>query len=198
MDGKIKRHYLFNKNITSRAYDIILEKERSVIKTYKYTIVTDGDVTAEDNWIKEERRALRLNPSLFCIGITFDMANLPLKTFPDASGWIPPDISRGGIGYFEALTGMHFVMFRSQGLISFLDHKLKTGDNFIDGNIKKYVYETLHKKWGRTKRSQGVHLTWDLYHDLEHPYTKLKTGKSFHDTWYHNESSSYKLMEFNA
>lgn len=191
--GLIKRYYLFEKNITSRAYDIILEHEQEEIKNYKYVVITDGDVTSTDEWIKEEKRALVFNPSLFCIGITFDMSNLPLNTFPDAAGWIPPDISKGGIAYREALTGMHFVMFRSSGLLNFLKYKIKKDINFIDGNIKEYVYETLHKKWGRTKKSRGIHLTWDLYQDLNHPYTKLKTSKSFKDTWYHKRSSKFTV-----
>jgi len=194
--GLLARYYLFEDNITSRAYDIILEKEREIIKRYKYVIVTDGDVSSNNNWIAEEKRALTFNPSLFCIGITFDMNNLPLKTFPDASGWIPPDISRGGIGHVEALTGMHCVMFRTPGLLSFLDYKNEHNINFIDDNIKQYVYQTLHQKWGRTKKARGVHLTWDLYHDLNHPYTLLKTGKSFQDTWYHNKSSDYTFRDF--
>jgi hypothetical protein len=62
--------------------------------------------------------------------------------------------------------------------------------------MHRFCYEVLHKKWARTKRATAYHLTWDLYGDKNHPYTKMKLAKSFKETWYHKDLAGYSVQDF--
>jgi hypothetical protein len=194
--GKIKRYYLFDDNIASNAFSVVLERERSVIKKHNLVMLTDGDLTCKgDDWLKEEMGILKANPSVFVCGISLDMFNLPIKTFPEASNWIPPDISEQK-DYFEARTGLHLLTFSSADLLGFLDWFKASEHPFVDSTLHYYCYDILHKKWARTKKAKAHHLTWDLYNDLENSYTKLKTGKSHKETWFHLKKAGFSLKEY--
>jgi len=194
--GLVKRHYLFEKNITNNALRMIFLEERKLIKKSKYMILTDGDLVPDnENWLEEEIEILKQHRDVFGCGISLDMSNLPLETFPDAVGWIPPDKQEFD-DYYEALTGGHLVIMRGKEFDMFStwrdQHKLPQ----IDGQMHRFAYEVLHKKWARTKRSKAYHLTWDLYHDKNHPYTRMKMEKSFQETWHHAEESPFTLTSY--
>ncbi|HSX23595.1 MAG TPA: hypothetical protein VLE74_00645 [Candidatus Saccharimonadales bacterium] len=194
--GLIKRYYLFDQNITNNAYDVVVNKELKNIKKSPYVIITDGDLTSKnEDWLNEELEILRHNPDVFACGISLDKSNLPIATFPEAKDWIPPD-KREETMFFETYTGLHLVLIRGRELHNFINWKDSNGLHFVDGVMHRYCYEVLHKKWCRTKNSVAYHLTWDLYMDRKHPYTKMKLQKSFQDTWYHQRKASYRLKEY--
>lgn len=192
----IRRYYLFDKNITSNAYDVILAHERQNIQYAQYVLVTDGDIVCPDSkWLKEEKHILKRHQDVFVCGTTLSLSNLPTATFPEAKNWIPQDMAQHR-DYIEALTGGHLLLFRSSELLDFIDWKDKHDKHFVDGVLHRYCYDVLGKKWARTKKTNTLHLTWDLYSDLDHPYTKLKTGKSFQDTWYHSKTSPFTITNY--
>ena len=194
--GLVKRHYLLEQNITGNALGVIIDRERKFIKKSKYTMVTDGDIETQNrNWLDEQRNILKNHHDVFTCGISLSMSNLPLATFPESKDWIPPDISEQP-DFFEAFTGAHLLLFRSKELLSFMDWKNRNDLPFVDGSLHRYCTEVIHKKWARTKRASALHLTWDLYHDITHPYTQFKLGKSFKQTWYHGKTAAYKLTEY--
>lgn len=196
--GQVARYYLFDENITGNAYDMILTKELDNIRTSPFVMVSDGDLTTKDTrWLTEETRILKRHKDIFACGITLDRINLPLKAFPDAEGWIPPDIKEYP-DFYEAYTGGHLLLFRGSQFAEFMDWKNERELNFVDGIMHDYCYTQLHMKWSRTKKSKAIHLTWDLYQDPNHPYTKMKTQKSFKDTWYHADKSNYTLVNFSS
>jgi hypothetical protein len=194
--GLIKRYYLFDKNITGYAFAVVLDKERDIVKQYNLTMLTDGDLTTKHTgWLDEEISILKNNPEVYACAVSLDKSNLPLKAFPEAKGWVPPDISVQD-NYYEGRTGAHLLLLSSTSVLDFLDFQQERKVPFVDSSMHYYCYNELHKKWARTKDSTVYHLTWDLYKDPEHPYTKLKTQKSHEDTWYHQEASDYKLTEY--
>lgn len=185
--GNIKAHYRLEENITGNAYALIAEELREKIYKSKYVLITDGDVTCDNTeWLKEELMILDKHQDVWCCGISMDLSNLPLQTFPDARSWIPNDISIQ-VDYYETITGIHLLLNRTKDFFEFLDWKTQQGLNFVDGNMHKYCYDMKHKKWARTKQAQAYHLTWDLYADARHPYTKMKTDKSFKDHWHNGK-----------
>ena len=194
--GLVKRYYQLDENVTGNALGIVIEKERDIIHKSKYVIVTDGDIESNNHeWLKEQKNILKNNSDVFSCGISLDMSNLPLKTFPEAKNWIPPDESEQP-DYFEVYTGVHLLLMRSKELLSFMDWKNQEDLAFVDGNLHKYCTSVLHKKWARTKNTKAIHLTWDLYHDRNHPYTKFKLSKSFQSTWYHQKTSDFTLTKY--
>jgi hypothetical protein len=192
----IKRYYLFDENITSNAMVAILDKEIDRIAKSPYTIITDGDLISNDqDWLGEEMKILKNNKNVFACGISLDMSNLPIKAFPEAKSWIPPDVSEQP-DYYEAATGGHLMMLRGKDFAEYIRWKNENKVLHIDNEMRKYCYDLLHKKWARTKKSKAYHLTWDLYADKNHPYTKFRSQKSFKETWNHSKKAAYKLYEY--
>lgn len=194
--GVIKRYYLFDENITSTAFDIVTLSELALIKKSPFVLITDGDITStNEGWLDEELRILERNSNVFACGISLDKTNLPTEAFPEAEHWIPPDI-REHTDFYEVFTGLHLLLLSGTNLAGFLAWKQANSLNFVDANMHQYSHNVLQKKWSRTKISEAYHLTWDLYHDPEHPYTKLKTSKSHQDIWHHKRTSSFSLEEY--
>lgn len=194
--GLIQRHYLLDENVTGTAYDVVINHEKKLIESRKFVMLTDGDITCDSpGWLAEETRVLKKHRDVFACGVTFDQVNLPTETFPEATEWIPPDKSVNA-DYFETYTGGHLLLFRSFELLNFLDWQQQNDKPFVDGVLHDYCTNVLHKKWARTKKAKAYHLTWDLYKDLNHPYTKLKLSQSFQATWYHGKKSGFRLNEY--
>jgi len=194
--GIVKRHYLFEKNVTGAAYSAAIKNEQSLLEKSSFAVITDGDITVVNgDWLKEELRVLKKHDDVFAIGTTLSKRNLPLATFPDANGWIPKDIHENR-DYFEVNTGAHLLLLRTRELLDFMDWKEKNGLQFVDGSLHRYAAEVIHKKWARTKHTEAYHLTWDLYFDRNHPYTKMKLDKSFNATWHHSDTSDFTVSSY--
>jgi len=194
-DSKISRHYLFDKNITNNAFDVVLHDELSHIIKHKLIVITDGDLTVEypQDWLKESLKLMKYK-DVFCAGSGLMLDNLPTKTFPDAATWVPELIN--DTPFHEGRTGCHMLMMKGKDLASFLKWKDYNNKSFADGEINRFCYEVSKKKWARTNENLAYHLTWDLYQDLNNEYTKLKTNKSFEATWYHKNTSEYNLTTY--
>lgn len=194
--GVVSRYYLFKENITGNAYGAVLDNEIDTVKKSPLVLVTDGDLTAlNQSWLDEEKEILNNNAEVFTCGISLNMFNLPLKAFPEAVNWIPLDRAVYD-GFIEAVTGVHLLLFRGDELASFVDWWRENKTPFVDGELHKYCYEVIGKKWARTKYSKARHLTWDLYADLEHTYTKKKTSKNFRSTWLHQKTASFEFIDY--
>lgn len=193
--GLVSRCFLFDENISNNAFEVILRRELDYAR-HAHVLVTDGDLLPlEDGWLDEEQTVLRRHPEVFCIGGTLDMANLPLQTFPDAGDWIPADRADHG-DYVEAFTGAYFLMFRGVQLGALMAYLDEQDQRFRDGVIAGYCYDRLGLRWARTRRARFVHLTWDLYQDAEHPYTRFKRDVPFAVHWDHGRYASYVCREF--
>jgi hypothetical protein len=194
----LKRYYLFDENITNNAFRMMFKTKREVktIKSSSYVITTDGDLVSNDKgWLDEEIDILKKYSEVFSCAVSLDMSNLPLASFPDAKNWIPADMSEQE-DYYEAFTGSHLQMTRGAEFYTFLKWVEKNDAHLVDGEMHRYCYEVLHKKWARTKKAKAYHLTWDLYKDKDNTYTKAKDSKSFKEIWYHDKESLYTLVEF--
>jgi hypothetical protein len=194
--GVVSRYYIFEKNITANAIGVVLEAEAKRIRKSPIVMVTDGDLTCDDSeWLTEELSILKSQNDVFACGVTLDLSNLPIKAFPEAVNWIPKPITVHD-GYFEALTGLHLLIFRGSELSGFCEWQKSNNTPFVDGRLHEYCYEVMGMKWARTKNAQARHLTWDLYADREHAYTKIKTAKDFKSTWHHNKTADFQLINY--
>jgi hypothetical protein len=192
----IKRHYLFETNITGNAMDTVLNKESALIKKSRFMILTDGDLVCDDSdWLDEEIAILDRHPDVLACGVSLDRSNLPLKTFPDAKNWLPDDVAETE-HYYETITGCHLLLVGGGDFYDFLNWKNQNDLYSVDGALHQFCYQQKHRKWARTKKAKAYHLTWDLYSDKKHPYTRLKTGKDFKQTWHHRQRASFKLTQY--
>lgn len=194
--GRIVRYYRLKSNIAGEAYRLIMETEAKFLRKYRFTIITDGDLAITNrDVIKEIGKILSFNHSVFACGVSLDLINLPIKTFADAINWVPKEKSEFK-DYFEGLTGCHLLAFRSKEIMACIRWLNKNNLAFVDDNLHEYCYKVINKSWARTKWSRAYHLTWDLYNDIDHPYTKLKTSKSFTDTWHQRKTSEFSLIDY--
>lgn len=193
--GLVWKYYLFDENIANNAFHMVIE---NAIETYldpikfPYTFVTDGDLTIEyADWI-DEQLAIMENKDIFVCGSTLDMSNLPVKSMPNSVKWVPPAVDCGN--YNRGLTGIWLCLFRTNELIETMHYLNKNNLRFLDSHFHKYAKDVKNMIWARTKKTIAYHITWDLYADLNHPYTVAKT-KSVSNLWFRNIKGNYQLFE---
>lgn len=196
-NGTVLKYFLFNKNITNNVFECVLDPKHIDFASSDYIILTDGDLLIEnEDWLSEQISIMENNPDVLVCAVTLSTCNLPVEVYPPAAEWAPRGTEYEM--YFEDTTGAHFLLMRLTELQKFLDYRKQNGLKFLDFELANYCREIARKKWVRTKKSVARHLTWDSYHDLEHPYTKLKLSKSYEQTWAHNSYSSYHVLTKNS
>jgi hypothetical protein len=182
--GAIARYLLLDDNISNNAFEVALEHERARWEGAGHVLLTDGDLVADDaGWLDEQLAILR-HPEVFACGIRLSMDNLPVEAFPEAVGWVPPPRAEHG-DWVEGLTGLHLVLLGAADLAAYGRYRAANRLRFVDSTMHHFAYRVLDRRWARTKYAAARHLTWDLYADPEHPYTRFKTGKSLREHWHH-------------
>jgi hypothetical protein len=179
-DKKIRRYYLMEKNVVGNAFHIVLddmlhnEPEFFNPAVYKYTMITDGDlIHTKADWLDETVDIIESDPNIFAVASSLDPINLPLKSFPEAWQWCKSNDNHPK--YQEIPTGVHLVLFRTDEFQTYLRHRSDQNEQLLDTLMMHYC-ACRGRKWVATKKCQAIHLTWDLYHDLDHPYTKMKVA----------------------
>lgn len=184
--GLISKYILFDRNISNNALEIFFDSICLEIEDHEYLLVTDGDLLPQgSDWLAEQLTIMATHNEVFACGIKLSLENLPVDTMPDASNWVAM-IESETDSYEESATGMHLVLFRGAEFREFLKYRRHRNLKFVDTVIRQYCREVVNRKWARTKRNTAIHLTWNRYKDLNHPYTKLKLQKSFKKTWFHD------------
>ena len=149
---------------------VIYPRFLGLIGNYKYIMITDGDLTCESSeWLQEQISILN-NDDIFCCAIDLLSENLPLKTFPESQYWIPSHEPTDN-NYIESFTGVHLLLFRTENFLGVLKYLKLEDQRFTDMNMYHYCCNIINKKWVKTKNIKAYHLTWDVYADLNHPYT---------------------------
>jgi hypothetical protein len=87
--------------------------------------------------------------------------------------------------YVEADTGVHLLLFKRRLFDEFLTVRRKMQWRFLDETLRNFVKVEKKLKWVITRRNYSIHLTWDVYNDAEHPYTKMKMTPDFYKFWKH-------------
>jgi hypothetical protein len=186
---------LFDHNISNNAIPIVY-KHSIVDLSSKYILVTDGDLVPQDGWHEEQCNILERCSEVFACAIGLSDANLPITTFPEAKSWVPPP-SRETDLYREADTGHHLVLMRTTDFVGYMNHATKHGTKYVDTEMHRYCRSN-GKRWVTTKNTKAIHLTWNSYNNLEHPYTKLKLSKSLVEHWNHSKSSDFTVYTKNG
>jgi hypothetical protein len=193
--GKVARHYLFEENILGSVFSVVLEWERDTVRSRPLVLITEGDVTSSDpDWLEEQIHIVVNNPEVFACGVTLDPVNLPLDAFPNAHEWFLPDRATHD-DYHESLGGLQLVLMRGHRLADFVEWLRQNNLPFIDNLLRRYCYETVGMRLARTQRAKALHLTWDLYNDLTHPYTQNKLRPEMWPEWWTRREGSCTLVE---
>jgi hypothetical protein len=184
--GSIQKYFLFDKNISMNAFEVVLQEGGLNLAEADYVMVTDGDLIVEQgDWLGEQRAILERHPDVFACGMTLDMRNLPVRAFSDAANWVHTGTECGD--HFLASTGLWLLLMRAEQFHQFVAwHKEHDYSRFSDTLLRKYCKRVLGKKWARTKQTKAYHLTWDRYMDLDHPYTQIKTQNSLRKLFHHH------------
>lgn len=186
-EKKVSKYFLFEKNISNNAVDLILLREKFHLDEYKYILYTDGDlICKDDNWLEEEKEILE-NDEVFCCAVDLELTNLPIMVFPESKNWVKP--ARKYKNFKVGRTGSHLLLFKKEKFIEFLQYQQSNNYFWVDSTLWNFcVLKNL--KWARTSIAKAYHLTWDLYYEGS-PY--LKEKKSW-NVWNHSEISNYKTF----
>ncbi len=171
--GAIASWVQYAENISNNALLDVLERNHGSWQTSPWVVLTDGDLECPAGWLDETLRILTAHPDLFACAVDLRTDNLPLNTFPEAAGWVPPAIAEKE-DYLEGTTGVHFLTLRTESLRKFLKFRREQGVPFVDSAMHRFCYQQCRQRWARTRRHQAWHITWSLYSDPHHPYTQLK------------------------
>jgi len=188
--GLVERHFLFLENVANNAVLTVLRDELDLCQ-HHLVMVSDSDVVAYNrDWLDESIAVIERHPDVFSIGARLDRQNLPVANFPDATNWDSP-FRTDREDYIEGINGGLFWLFRGKDLKGAIQHLDNNNLEFRDMILFEYCYQVLGMRWAMTKGSTFRHLAWDLYADLDHPYTKFKLSKSLHEHWEHRRPSAY-------
>lgn len=188
--GQIKKYALFEENIANMATTIYCREGHVDWTQYDYVVTTDADLVPDEGWLDECKAILAAHPEVFVCSVGLYMDNLPVKTMPHAKDWIPPRIDRGD--YYETITGTHFMTFRARDFIKYLKHLRRENLAMLDERLHE-LSRAEKMKCACTKQARAYHLTWDLYQDLNHPYTREKIHNPL--IWHQNRRCGYEVMQ---
>lgn len=194
-DKRISRYVLFEQNITMNALKKTFDLGLVNLSGSKYVMITDGDLVVNNaDFLSEQLHIMESHPELFACGISLCTDNLPLNNYPDAEHWISGNINEYE-DYIETLTGAHLTLIRAQDFKDYLTYSTQMNHTILDVMMHEFCYKVLGKKWGKTKISKAVHLTWDIYGDSNHPYQKWKSQMNLHELFIHDHYCPYEVYE---
>ncbi|SHN72988.1 class I SAM-dependent methyltransferase [Desulfovibrio litoralis] len=190
---KIERYILFDENISSNAFDVVVDQKLFYDTQSPYLMVTDGDLTIEDkNWLDEQVAIIEQNPEVFAVGLELDLVNLPQVS--GAETWVPAATPIQDKNYNLGDTGFWFVLSRKAAFLKACNvilHENKL--RFLDSIFCDYSREQ-EKKWVRTKKAKAYHLTWDVYKTPGHSYRKIRESKKDPlELFIHNRYCNYTI-----
>lgn len=207
----IKKYALFDKNISNNAYELFFDNCK-IEEEHEFILITDGDIIVQKNqyekdWLEEEISIIKENADIQCCGININFVNLPRnnKFFTsenenpiyNCENWIPDKFGKIYEKYVEADTGVHLLLFRRELFNDFIKKRAKNHWRFLDETLRTFVKNDNDLRWVVTKYNYSYHLTWDIYNDPEHSYTKMKMTPDFYKFWKHFDYCYFTLYEKN-
>jgi hypothetical protein len=184
-ERKIDRYILFRRNISNNAMETVLDAGLVPMGSSPVLLLTDGDVVAESaGWLDEQLAILGCHPEVMVCGVPLSTANLPVASFPEAVNWVPPPLAIHEDYVETRQSGSHLWLLRMTDLRKVRLFRRVTGRRWVDDTFGLYARLT-GRRWALTKNAVARHLTWDLYADREHPYTRLRVSQSLRQTWCH-------------
>lgn len=194
-ERKISRYVLFEQNITMNALRMTFDLGLVNLSDSNYVMITDGDLIVNNaDFLTEQIHIMDSHPELFACGVSLCTDNLPLNNYPEANTWIPNDIAVHE-DYIETLTGAHLTLIRSQDFMHYLTYSKQMNYKILDVMMHEFCYKVLGKRWGKTKASKAVHLTWDVYADSNHPYQQWKSQMNLNQLFIHDNYCTYEVYE---
>jgi hypothetical protein len=195
---KVKKYILFERNISNNAYELFFDSNL-IEEKGDFLIITDGDMVVppnqfEKDWLEEQIAIINNNTDIECCGINLSDVNLP-KGNPffnsnsnplyDCANWVPDKFGKLHADYVEADTGVHLLLFKRRLFDELLTVRRKMQWRFLDETLRNFIKVEKKLKWVITRRNYSLHLTWDVYNDPDHPYTKMKMTPDFYKFWKH-------------
>ena len=190
--GDIVKYVLLDENIAGSAMQVYTEHIYADDGS-PYIMITDGDVTVADPaWLDEELTILRTHDEIFVCAADLHLSNLPLHNFPEAGGWVSQATDMGS--YLDGFCGAHLLLFKKEFYLDCLKYVSENALPFIDSSFHKYALQH-GLSWARTKKAKAHHITWDLYADMNHEYTKLKTTTRYDELWNHSKLCGFTVYD---
>lgn len=179
----------YKQNISGNALLDVLTRNVASWRDVPYVILTDGDLECDPGWFDESMSIFKLSDEIAAVGVELSMENLPVATFPDARTWVPPAKPHPD-GYSEGFTGGHLLVLRTDFLADFLEYRQRYALPMVDAVVHTFSIRR-RKKWARTTKHKAWHITWSIYQDLDHPYTRHKCElMKKRDCWKHQRLSA--------
>lgn len=197
-EGKIFKYVYFHENISNNAIELFFDSNLLDVSTNEYIMISDGDLVIDKkedmvNWLEEEMSIINNRNDAISCGINLALHNVPLykgqrTKVPDTDGIIHDDC-------VEFDTGVHLLLIKRNIFNDFIKWRKETNSRFIDESLRHYFKAVINKKWLVTKFNHAHHLTWDLYHLPDHPYTVFKNKNDFYRIWKHNDYCFFTVYE---
>jgi hypothetical protein len=93
-EGFIIKHVLFERNITTNAFQCTIDEADIDFQSYEYITITDGDIVPDEGWLEETTDILQRRNEVFCCGLGLHLVNRP-RSLPDAVLFPVPEIDKG-------------------------------------------------------------------------------------------------------
>lgn len=205
-NGIIRCYVYFERNISNNAYKLFFNSHKIKFNS-EYILITDGDIIVEPkinlpHWFDEQIAIINNNQNIVTCGINLLNTNLPFKNpffnqvghfIYDCKFWDPEKIGIMHEDYLEAGTGIHLLTLRTDIFNNYIEWINNKRLHFLDENLRYFISEFNNYKWALTKQNKGLHLTWSIYDDINHPYTKFKMNPNFYTFWKHYDYCSYTI-----
>jgi hypothetical protein len=193
-EKKISHYVLFEQNITMNAFRVTFEHGVIDLSGNEYVLITDGDLIVNNSdFLSEQLAIMTHHPEVFACGVSLSKHNLPLNIYPNAGTWIPNDFNEYE-DYFEAVTGFHLTLMRAEPFLDYLTYSKRMNHKILDVFMHQYCYGVLGQKWARTKVSEAIHLTWDVYADSSHPYQQWKSTLDLYHHFVHDRYCPFEVF----
>lgn len=196
--GQINSYILFNGNVTNNAYDVIL-RDHDELFGNEFTIVSDGDVVADEGWLDESIAILRKHQDVFCCSVRMktDGWNEKVKAGYDA---LP---RKQHSDYIESPSGIWLCAFRSDELRAVTRALRDSSLRFRDAYLHAYSSKIMGKKWVTTIRASAQELNRSLYSDSGYINRKNKNisdnySGDHYKFWGHDDLTDYKVYRWDG
>ncbi len=195
--GRVQRYYQMHENIATNAFQMALERAQRdgllASVAYPYVLLTEGDLVVReadnrayrrsgghssyehtaDAWLREQMHVLRSDASVGVCAASLDLANLPTHVFADARHWLP-DATAVTALYVQRFTGLHLLLMRTDFVNAYIDYRRAADERFAEVSMHRFCTAQANQRWVHVRHALTRHLTWDLYCDAAHPYTRYK------------------------
>ncbi|ARQ02327.1 hypothetical protein [Pseudorhodoplanes sinuspersici] len=179
--GHIESLTHFTSNIATAAFGAFFDA-KLVELSLPYTIVSDGDIWADGDWLSEHINILEKHPDIFSVSSSLDESILKGRTI---STYQRP--TETALDHFVQKTGWCYKTMRTPEWVEFLRFREVSELLFHDNEVHQFASNILKKKSATAKRNIANHLRWGYKSDSAYNQQKAMLG----NPWNHGHTSLF-------